>query len=278
MFDQIKEDLRCVQARDPAARGLFDVLTVYSGVHALLFHRINHWLWQKGAKWPARYFANVARWLTGIEIHPGAVIGRRFFADHGAGIVIGETAEIGDDVTLYQGVTLGGRSTDSGKRHPTIGDRVVIGAGAKILGPFTVGHDARVGSNAVVLEAVPEGATVVGVPAHVVRCRRESDDCVEHDERLGHLRDFDAYAVAGKIEDPNDEIIDNLRRQVAELRVEVQRLCAVMEGVPDCPGSQSPRENASDGSAEVSVDDTFVDDDSVLSRLEAPGRTGTGGA
>ena len=227
MWKLIKEDINCVFDRDPAARNVFDVLTCYSGVHALLFHRINHWLWLKGMRWSARFLGNIARWLTGIEIHPGAVVGRRFFVDHGTGVVIGETAQIGNDVTLYQGVTLGGRTLGSGKRHPTLGNSVVVGAGAKILGPFTVADDARIGSNAVVLEAVPAGATVVGVPGRIVKCQNADEKCLELvRENREALRKpaFDAYGVSGTTSDPIEAAIAELQQQVEILQVEVERL------------------------------------------------------
>lgn len=234
MWQLLKEDIRCVFERDPAARSLFDVLTCYSGVHALLFHRLNHWLWGRGLRWPARFLGNVARWLTGIEIHPGAVVGRRFFVDHGTGVVVGETAEIGDDVTLYQGVTLGGRTLDEGKRHPTIGDGVVIGAGAKILGPFAVGEGARIGSNAVVLDEVPPGATVVGVPGRVVRCRDANRKCLElvtaaprADEPAVPVR-FPAYGVDGddgaEAAEAIEQSVERLQREIETLRAEVAAL------------------------------------------------------
>ena len=159
MFARIKEDIQCVFGRDPAARNRFEVLTAYPGVHAVIVHRFTHYLWNRDLKWLARILSHFARWMTGIEIHPGATIGRRFFIDHGMGVVIGETAEIGDDCTLYHGVTLGGTSWDKGKRHPTLGNDVVVGAGAKVLGPIKLGNGARVGSNAVVVKDVPEGAT-----------------------------------------------------------------------------------------------------------------------
>lgn len=227
MWQLLKEDVTCVFERDPAARNLFDVLTCYSGVHAILFHRFNHWMWLRGLRWPARFLGNIARWLTSIEIHPGAAIGRRFFVDHGTGVVIGETAEIGDDVTLYQGVTLGGRTLNEGKRHPTLGNNVVVGAGAKILGPFLVGDDARIGSNAVVLEAVPAGATVVGVPGRVVRCKNQNANCLELVQDKGSAavqHNFDAYAVAGDTDDPIEMAVEQLQQQVAELRAELDRL------------------------------------------------------
>ena len=168
MFSRIKEDISCVFDRDPAARNTFEVLTTYPGVHAIIMHRFSHAISNSGFKWIARVLSNVARLFTGIEIHPGAVIGRRFFIDHGMGIVIGETAEIGDDCSLYHGVTLGGTTWSPGKRHPTLGNNVVVGAGAKILGPIMINDGARIGSNAVVVREVPSGTTVVGVPAREV--------------------------------------------------------------------------------------------------------------
>lgn len=168
MFKNIREDIASVFDRDPAARSTFEVLTCYPGVHARIFHRFAHLLWRIGLKWPARFVSHFGRWFTGIEIHPGATIGRRFFIDHGMGVVIGETAEIGDDVTLYHGVTLGGTSWKEGKRHPTLGNGVVVGAGAKILGPIHVGANAKVGSNAVVVRDVPAGSTAVGIPARIL--------------------------------------------------------------------------------------------------------------
>lgn len=227
MWQLLKEDVTCVFDRDPAARNIIDVLTCYSGVHAILFHRVNHWMWARGLRWPARFLGNIARWLTGIEIHPGALIGRRFFVDHGTGVVIGETAEIGDDVTLYQGVTLGGRTLDEGKRHPTLGNNVVVGAGAKILGPFTVEDDARIGSNAVVLHPVPAGATVVGVPGRVVRCKDKTPRCLElvrENAQLMRQQAFDAYGVAGETDDPMEHALESLQQQVAEMRAELDRL------------------------------------------------------
>lgn len=227
MWQTIKEDARCIFDRDPAARNLFEVLTCYSGLHAILFHRLNHWLWKKKLRWPARFIGYIARWVTGIEIHPGATIGRRFFVDHGTGVVIGETAEIGDDVTLYQGVTLGGRTTEEGKRHPTLGNNVVVGAGAKILGPFIVGDDARIGSNAVVLEAVPPGATVVGVPGRVVRCKDENEKCLEMvkaDYQSKTTAVFDAYAVTAEDEQVAEPSLEELQEQIVALRSEIELL------------------------------------------------------
>jgi len=177
MFQTLKDELSAVMARDPAAKSKAEVLLLYPGLHAVLWHRAAHFLWQKGWKLMARAVSQFARWTTGIEIHPGATIGKRFFIDHGMGIVIGETAEIGDDVMLYQAVTLGGTSLNPGKRHPTVMNGVIVGAGAAILGPITVGENARVGANAVVLADVPATATVVGVPAHVVSRKAKMQDC-----------------------------------------------------------------------------------------------------
>lgn len=228
MWQLLKEDVACIFERDPAARGLFTVLTCYSGLHALLLHRVNYWLWARGLRWAPRFLSMIGRWLTGIEIHPAARIGRRFFIDHGTGVVIGETAEVGDDVTLYQGVTLGGRTLDEGKRHPTLGNNVVVGAGAKILGPFIVGNDARVGSNAVVLDPVPTGATVVGVPAHVVRCRDADQKCLElvRDGVKRRQRPvFDAYGVpSSATEDPMAIELEALRTDVDQLRAQLASL------------------------------------------------------
>ncbi|MFN3988436.1 MAG: serine O-acetyltransferase [Rhodocyclaceae bacterium] len=169
LFALLREDVRCVFARDPAARGSFEVLTTYPGVHALIAYRIAHALWRRRLRYPARLLSFIARVLSNVDIHPGARIGRRFFIDHGAGVVIGETAEIGDDVTLYHGVTLGGTTWNAGKRHPTLGDHVVVGAGAKILGAIVIGDRVRVGANSVVVKNVPSDRTVVGIPARVVR-------------------------------------------------------------------------------------------------------------
>lgn len=171
LFAQMRADIDCVFARDPAARNRFEVLTTYPGVHAIASYRVAHRLWRRGFRYLARVLSYLARLLTNIDIHPGAVIGERFFIDHGAGVVIGETAEIGDDVTLYHGVTLGGTSWRQGKRHPTLGNHVVVGAGAKILGPITLGEQARVGANSVVVRDVPARRTVVGIPGKVVQVK-----------------------------------------------------------------------------------------------------------
>jgi serine O-acetyltransferase len=169
LFASIRRDLDSVLERDPAARSRLEVFLVYSGLHAIWTHRITHWLWIHNLKFLGRWLSQLARGLTGVEIHPGAVVGPGFFIDHGMGVVIGETAEIGVDVTLYHGVTLGGTSLEKGKRHPTIGDRVVVGAGAKVLGAITIGDDSRIGANAVVVKSVPANSVVVGVPGQIVK-------------------------------------------------------------------------------------------------------------
>ena len=194
MFDHLKEDIAIVFQRDPAARTHWEILTTYPGVHALLMHRVSHWLWQQRFFWLARFSSHIARWLTGIEIHPGASIGHRVFIDHGMGIVIGETAVIGDDCTLYHGVTLGGTSWNKGKRHPTLENGVVIGAGAKVLGPITIGAGAKIGSNAVVVKDIPANATAIGIPARILL--EESP----HQDQTAKAS-FTAYAVI----DDNDK-------------------------------------------------------------------------
>ncbi len=216
MFKGLREDIDSVFQRDPAARSRLEVVLCYPGIHALMFHRLAHGLWLAGWKLSARFVSQVGRFMTGIEILPGARIGRRFFIDHGMGVVIGETAEIGDDVTLYQGVTLGGVSLDPGKRHPTIGNEVVIGAGAAVLGPCTVHDGARVGSNAVVLKEVPPGATVVGIPARQMGPQpvRDEASC------------FTPYgAIPGAaIADPITRTLDRLADRVAELEARLQQV------------------------------------------------------
>ncbi len=177
MFEQLKHDIECVFERDPAARSIPEVLLCYPGLHALWGHRLTHWLWTRKFRLPARWLSHLFRWLTGIEIHPGATIGPGFFIDHGMGVVIGETAEIGANVTLYHGVTLGGVSLERGKRHPTLENGVVVGAGAKVLGPITIGKRSRIGANAVVVKEVPENSVVVGVPGHPIeRSKPRTDD------------------------------------------------------------------------------------------------------
>ena len=212
MFRTLREDIRSVFDRDPAARSFWEVLTCYPGIHALIFHRLAHWLWRRRLRWLARFTGNVSRFLTGIEIHPGATIGRRFFIDHGMGVVIGETAQIGDDVTLYHGVTLGGTSWNKGKRHPTLESGVVVGAGAKVLGPITIGAGAKVGSNAVVTKAVPAGATAVGNPARIIDNSEQGRQREAQAEKMG----FSAYAVARDQDDPLAKAIHGLLDHAAE--------------------------------------------------------------
>ena len=212
MFERIREDIKIVFERDPAARNAFEVLTAYPGLHAVLVHRLSHKLWNIGLKWLARFLSHIGRWITGIEIHPGAVLGRRFFIDHGMGVVIGETAEIGDDCTLYHGVTLGGTSWNKGKRHPTLGNDVVIGAGAKVLGPIKVNDGARIGSNSVVVKEVSAGATMVGIPAHEV-------GSAEYNRANGKDVDghFEAYGLKTSGDDPVAVAIHGLCEQIQEL-------------------------------------------------------------
>ncbi len=206
MFARIKEDVQSVFRRDPAARNTFEVLTNYPGLHALLLHRLAHKLWRHRLFWLGRSLSTFSRWLTGDEIHPGAQIGRRFFIDHGMGVVIGETAIIGDDVTLYQGVTLGGTSWNKGKRHPTLKNGVVVGAGAKVLGPFEVGENAKVGSNAVVTKAVPAEATVVGIPGRIILKSTPETTASSVDEGVRKKMEenfgFDAYGLSEEMPDP----------------------------------------------------------------------------
>jgi len=197
MFKAIREDIKSVFDRDPAARSTLEVLTCYPGVHARILHRMSHGLWKWRLFWMARFLSHIARFLTGIEIHPGATIGRRFFIDHGMGVVIGETAEIGDDVTLYHGVTLGGTSWKEGKRHPTLGNGVVIGAGAKILGPILIGAGAKIGSNAVVVKEVPAGATAAGIPARILDEVKKSGG-------------FNAYGLGNDQNDPVSKALHGL--------------------------------------------------------------------
>ena len=210
MLKQLKEDIKAVFARDPAARTTLEVLTTYPGIHALIMHRVAHELWKKDCKGTARLLSSFSRFATGIEIHPGAKIGRRFFIDHGMGVVIGETAEIGDDVTLYHGVTLGGTTWNKGKRHPTLEDGVVVGAGAKILGPFTVGKNAKVGSNTVVTKAIPAGVTAVGGPARYIFKDKEAQDNEQEARRRSYAEriGFQPYAATQEQADP---ILEGMR-------------------------------------------------------------------
>ena len=213
MFSRLRDDIRSVFDRDPAARSTWEVLTCYPGLHAVYFHKLAHWFWTRGMRWLGRLTSHVGRLLTGIEIHPGATIGRRLFIDHGMGVVIGETAELGDDVTLYHGVTLGGTTWNKGKRHPTLGNGVVVGAGAKILGPIMVGAGAKIGCNAVVVKEVPPGATVVGVPGRLVEESRVRDPAR-----------FAAYAAVKDQDDPYAIAIHTLMEHTHELEDTVAAL------------------------------------------------------
>lgn len=200
-FKDIKEDINAILEQDPAARTGLEVLLCYPGIWALIFHRPAHWLYLHNLKLLARIISQIARWFTGIEIHPGAKIGRRCVIDHGMAVIIGETSEVGDDVTIYQGVTLGGTGKDTGKRHPTIGDRVVISTGAKVLGPFKVGNDVKIGAGSVVLKEVPDGCTVVGIPGTIVR---------RHGQPANDLNQVD-------LPDPVAVELECLRRRIVEL-------------------------------------------------------------
>jgi serine O-acetyltransferase len=225
----LREDVACVFQRDPAARTRFEIITTYPGVHAVLLYRFANRLWRRGWRYLPRLISFVARLWSGIDIHPGATIGRRFFIDHGSGVVIGETAEVGDDVTLYHGVTLGGVSWNKGKRHPTLGDQVVVGAGAKILGPITIGRKARVGANSVVIAPVPEGKTVVGIPGKVVQSDRPATDALEGIDLNHHL-----------IPDPVADAVSCLlqRIRVLEQQVGIDSAAAEDEECVECTAQQ----------------------------------------
>jgi serine O-acetyltransferase len=223
MFSRIKEDVNSVFDRDPAARTVLEVLFNYPGLHAVWLHRISFKLWNRNFKWLARTLSTFSRWLTGIEIHPGATIGRRFFIDHGMGVVIGETAIIGDDCTLYHGVTLGGTSWNAGKRHPTLEDNVVIGAGAKVLGPITICKGGKVGSNSVVVKDVPENSTAVGIPARIVNAKKDKHS--ENREAVAKKYGFDAYAVSTDNPDPVAKAIGRMLDHMHLMDKKVTDLC-----------------------------------------------------
>ena len=234
MFSRLREDIDCILERDPAARSRWEVLTCYPGLHALVLHRLAHGFWRHGWRWAGRFTSHLARFLTGIEIHPGATVGRRVFIDHGMGVVIGETAEVGDDCTIYQGVTLGGTSLAKGaKRHPTLGRGVIVSAGAKVLGGFTVGDGARVGSNAVLLQPVPPGATAVGIPARILLNSADAQR-----EQVAAKMGFSAYGVT-QGDDPvavaMKGLIDNAsshEHQIALLWHAIEKLSARARELP----------------------------------------------
>jgi serine O-acetyltransferase len=236
MFTHLREDIACIRQKDPAARSVLEVLACYPGIHVLFFHRMAHGAWKRGWCWLGRFLSHLGRFLTGIEIHPGAVIGRRVFIDHGMGVVIGETAEVGDDCTIYQGVTLGGLSLYRGtKRHPTLGRGVIVGAGAKVLGGFTVGDGAKIGSNAVVIKPVPAGATAVGNPARVVLPEEQAfatpmthpkEAARAHKaEQLG----FTAYGVNRELDDPLIKTLHGLLDHAVETDRRLNLLLAQLE-------------------------------------------------
>jgi serine O-acetyltransferase len=214
MFGAIREQLDTIFREDPAAKSVFEIVLCYPGFHAVLVHRLAHGLFTSGFTTTARWISQVSRWLTGIEIHPGAQIGRRFFIDHGMGVVIGETAIVGDDCLLYQGVTLGGTGKERGKRHPTLGNRVIIGSGAKVLGNITIGDDVRVGAGSVVLKPVPDHSTVVGIPGRVVRSRMDNEEALEH----------------GKLPDPEGQAMEQLTQRVEQLEALVRELAERQPG------------------------------------------------
>ena len=217
------EDIRSVFKRDPAARNVFEIITCYSGVQAVIIYRFTHLLWRYKLYWLARFISTLARWITGIEIHPGAVIGRRFFIDHGMGVVIGETSEIGDDCMMYHGVTLGGTSWDKVKRHPTLKDGVIIGAGAKILGPITLGKNVRVGSNSVVVRSVDDNCTVVGIPGRVLKNKVSDDD------------QFDSYAAStsSSANDPTVQAVNSIIERLADIDEQIANLSGVSEEIKE---------------------------------------------
>ncbi|MEY4591754.1 MAG: serine O-acetyltransferase [Pseudomonadota bacterium] len=242
MFQRLREDIRSVFDRDPAARSVWEVLTCYPGIHAILIHRLAHRFWGWKLYWLARFMAHLSRFFTGIEIHPGATVGRRFFIDHGMGVVIGETAVIGDDVTLYHGVTLGGTSWNKGRRHPTLGNGVVIGTGAKVLGPITIGEGAKVGSNAVVVKDVPPGMTAVGNPARLIDNSTEAKQRQAQAEKLG----FSAYGLGGNQDDPVTKALHGLLDHAAETDRRLSELMQQLNEAGVVAGTtagEKPRDN-----------------------------------
>ena len=233
MFSRIKDDIQGVFHRDPAARNTFEVLTNYPGLHAVWLHRISHKLWKAQWKWLARTLSTFNRWLTGIEIHPGATLGRRVFIDHGMGVVIGETAEIGDDVTLYHGVTLGGTSWKAGKRHPTLKNGAVVGAGAKVLGPITIGENGKVGSNSVVVKDIPDGATAVGIPGRIIVTKQKDAIASINPQRdkIAQKYGFDAYAVAPDNPDPVANAMGIMLEHMHQMDTKVEEMCKVIQSL-----------------------------------------------
>ena len=236
MFQRYRVFIESIYRRDPAARSVIEILTVYPGIHAVALHRFSHWLWRHGLRGPARFLAHLGRWLTGIEIHPGARLGRRLFIDHGMGVVIGETAEVGDDCTLYQGVTLGGTSWQQEKRHPTLGNEVVVGAGAKVIGPILIGDRARIGSNSVVVKAVPADSTVVGIPGHIINDQKGLGPEGRRREREAIARriGFDAYGAGPQMPDPVAQAVDHMLDHLVRVEQQLEKMCEVLRaaGIP----------------------------------------------
>ena len=255
MFSRIKDDIQGVFHRDPAARNTFEVLTNYPGLHAVWLHRISHKLWKAQWKWLARTLSTFNRWLTGIEIHPGATLGRRVFIDHGMGVVIGETAEIGDDVTLYHGVTLGGTSWKAGKRHPTLKNGAVVGAGAKVLGPITIGENGKVGSNSVVVKDIPDGATAVGIPGRIIVTKQKDASASVNPQRdkIAQKYGFDAYAVAPDNPDPVANAMGIMLEHMHQMDTKVEEMCKVIQSL----GGDVCTENLHNISAEDFADTGF---------------------
>jgi serine O-acetyltransferase len=242
MLSRLKSDIQTILDRDPAARNAWEALTCYPGLHALVLHRRAHWFWNNGFKWLGRFTSHIGRFLTGIEIHPGAVIGQQVFFDHAMGVVIGETAEVGDGCTIYQGVTLGGTSLYKGaKRHPTLGKNVVVSAGAKVLGGFTVGDNAKIGANAVVIKPVPEGATAVGIPARIIMPKTPEGS---GDAAMDHR--FSAYGITND-DDPVSQamkgLIDSTSKQDHQIALLWQAIEKLQSGAPvgDCVPADAAR-------------------------------------
>ena len=259
MFKRLSEDIDCILDRDPAARTAWEVLTCYPGLHALMFHRLAHGCWVRGLRWPGRFISQLGRFFSGIEIHPGAKIGRRVFIDHGMGVVIGETAEVGDDCTIYQGVTLGGTSLWKGaKRHPTLGCGVIVGANSQVLGGFSVGDNARIGSNAVVLKAVPAGATAVGNPARVIDAQADA----QREETAAKLG-FSAYGIT-QGDDPVAQAMKSLIDHAAAQEHQITMLWQAIETLSAPRPSDAP---SSGGCvpADAQTSDSF--DAAALNRL-----------
>jgi serine O-acetyltransferase len=243
MFSKLREDIACIRERDPAARSAWEVLTCYPGLHAIIWHRLAHAAWGAGLHWAGRFLSHLGRFFTGIEIHPGATIGRRVFIDHGMGVVIGQTAEIGDDCTIYQGVTLGGTSLTRGaKRHPTLGKGVIVGANSQVLGGFTVGDGARIGSGAVVMKPVPAGATAVGNPARVIEAKADSAR-----EQAAAMMGFSAYGVT-QGDDPVSQamkgLIDNASGHEHQIALLWQAIEKLSVGARELPGGDCVPQDA----------------------------------